>query len=69
SNYSKYYLGKSKQLKRYKVCEKKKELEKEFDKWANSNHKRKGKYGNVINKIYEANKKIGEYNLRTPDLS
>ena len=62
-NYSKYYLGKSKQLKRYKVCEKKKELEKKFDKWANSNNNRKEKYGDVINKIYEANKKIGEYNL------
>ncbi|MBI9036843.1 MAG: S46 family peptidase [Bacteroidales bacterium] len=63
SNYSKYYLGKSKQLKRCKVCEKKKKLENEFDKWANSNHKRKEKYGNVISKIYEANKKLGEYNL------
>lgn len=63
SNYSKYYLGKSKQLKRYDVCEKKKELENEFEKWANSNSKRKEKYGNVIKNISEANKKIGEYNL------
>ncbi len=63
SNYSKYYLGKSKQLKRYKVYDKKKEIEKEFDNWANSNPERNEKYGDVIDKIYEANKKIGEYNL------
>jgi len=63
SNYSKFYLGQSKQLRRFKVYDKKKELEKDFQDWTKTNKKRKEKYGNVINDISESYKQIEKYNL------
>ncbi|MEA3443145.1 MAG: S46 family peptidase [Bacteroidota bacterium] len=59
---SKYaYLGnfwkkdgeETKALKRLKVADQKRDIEKRFDKWANANNERKEKYGNVISDFEE----------------
>ncbi|MCK4664171.1 MAG: S46 family peptidase [Bacteroidales bacterium] len=63
SNLWKYYIGQSKQLKRFKVCKNKKLTEEKFQKWFNSNSQRKSKYGNVLKDINDAYDKIKEYNL------
>jgi hypothetical protein len=47
SNYWKYFIGQTKQLKRMRVADKKREEEKKFDDWANSDAARKSKYGTV----------------------
>lgn len=48
SNYWKYYIGQVKQLQRNKVVEKKKETEKQFDRWVKAAPERQTKYGNVL---------------------
>ncbi|MCD4665445.1 MAG: S46 family peptidase, partial [Bacteroidales bacterium] len=63
SNYSKFYLGQSKQLKRFKVYEKKKELEKDFQEWVNADSDRNLIYGNILHDIDEAYKQIEKYNM------
>jgi len=56
SNYWKYFLGQSTQLVKNKVYDKKKALEDEFSKWANSDRDRQAKYGNALPMIEEAYK-------------
>lgn len=52
SNYWKYFIGQSTQLKNNKVFEKKKKLEIKFQKWADDNDKKK--YQGVVNEIEDA---------------
>ncbi len=63
ANYWKYFIGQTKGLKRLKVSQKKKELENQFAKWANSNSARKEKYGEALSDIQNAYNKIELYNL------
>lgn len=63
SNYWKYFIGQTKSLKRLKVYEKKKELEAEFQKWAETSPERKEKYGNVLKQIEDAYKNLEQYKL------
>lgn len=52
SNYWKYYIGQTKGLKRLNVYEKKKDLENQFNTWAQSDPDGTGQYKDVI-KMYE----------------
>jgi hypothetical protein len=63
ANYWKYFIGQTKGLKRLKVAEKKKELEDEFQKWADANPERQKKYGEALQMIEDAYKNIAKYNL------
>ena len=59
ANYWKYFIGQSKGLKSNHIYEKKKELENQYNKWANANETRKAKYGDalsLIEKYYVDNK-------------
>lgn len=47
SNYWKYFIGQTKQLKRMKVAEKKREDERKFTEWANADITRKSMYGSI----------------------
>lgn len=60
SNYWKYFIGQSKQLKANNVYDKKKKLEDEFEKWVAKDEDRKKLYGNVIKDIKEGNEKVNE---------
>ncbi|MBU0764785.1 MAG: S46 family peptidase [Bacteroidetes bacterium] len=51
ANYWKYFIGQNKGLKRLKVYDKKKELEEEFQAWADQDPERKKKYGDAVNLI------------------
>lgn len=53
ANYWKYFQGQTKGLKRLKVAQKKKDLEDEFQNWANQKEVRKEKYGNALKKLEE----------------
>ncbi len=53
ANYWKYFIGQSRGLKRLKVYDQKKELEDEFQRWADADPARKKKYGNAIQLIEE----------------
>ncbi|MBK7129321.1 MAG: S46 family peptidase [Crocinitomicaceae bacterium] len=48
SNYWKYFIGQTEQLKKNNVYDKKLAIEKEFTNWVNQDEGRKEKYGNVI---------------------
>lgn len=61
SNYWKYYIGQTKQLKQNRIIEKKSQQEDEFMQWVNADNDRKQKYGNVLNNIEEAYKEISKY--------
>lgn len=54
SNYYKYSIGQNKGLAALDVIEKKKDIEKEFLKWANETPERKAKYGSAIDSINSA---------------
>ena len=54
SNYWKYFIGQTKQLKRMRVADKKREEEKKFTDWANADASRKSKYGTVANDLKNA---------------
>ena len=62
SNYWKYFIGQTEQLKRNKVYDKKKAIESEFANWAKAAPERQKKYGNVLADIDDAYKVISEYN-------
>jgi hypothetical protein len=51
SNYWKYFIGQTKQLKRMHVADKKREEEKKYDVWANADASRKAKYGTVTSDL------------------
>ncbi len=63
SNYWKYFIGQTEQLKQNKVKQAKMEEEEEFMAWVNADEQRKAKYGNALNLIDEANATLKEYNL------
>ncbi|MCD4679084.1 MAG: S46 family peptidase [Bacteroidales bacterium] len=54
ANYWKYFIGQTKGLKRLKVYDKKKQIEEDFQKWADADAKRKAKYGESLKYIAEA---------------
>jgi len=54
SNYWKYFIGQTKQLKRMKVAEAKRKLEGEFDAWAAANPDRQKEYGMVTRNLRDA---------------
>jgi hypothetical protein len=54
SNYWKYFIGQTKQLKRMRVADQKKELESKFTGWANADAARKSKYSNVTEDLKNA---------------
>ncbi|MCB2197040.1 MAG: S46 family peptidase [Bacteroidetes bacterium] len=56
SNYWKYDMGQRECLIRYNTIDDKRELEKEFQTWANSDNNLNETYGNVLNIIQEAYK-------------
>ena len=58
SNYWKYFIGQTEQLKNNKVFEKKQTIEKDFSNWVNAKSKRQEKYGNVISDIDQAYDKL-----------
>ncbi len=63
ANYWKYYIGQSKGLKKLKVFEKKQKVEQEFTSWVNADQSRKDKYGDALNYIAEAYKKLDGYQV------
>lgn len=63
SNIWKYYLGLSKQLRRFDVINKKAKEEEEFRRWVEQSAHRKAKYGNVINDIEEVYDKLNGYDV------
>ncbi|MDX1351193.1 MAG: S46 family peptidase, partial [Putridiphycobacter sp.] len=65
SNYWKYFIGQTEQLKRNKVYDKKKAIEADFAAWAKADPVREKKYGKVLAEIDEAYKVISEYNPTT----
>ena len=51
ANYWKYFIGQSKGLKSNHIYDKKKNLETQYDKWANADEARKAKYGDALSLI------------------
>ena len=63
SNYWKYYIGQTEQLKTNKVYERKKKLEDEFTAWLNKDDKRKAKYEGALPAIKEFYIKSDKYEV------
>ncbi|MEI7595580.1 MAG: S46 family peptidase [Bacteroidota bacterium] len=63
SNYWKYYIGQTEQLKNNKVVDKKIAIEKEFSDWINADSKRKEKYGTTLADIESANMELKKFEL------
>jgi hypothetical protein len=63
SNYWKYFIGQTAGLKRLKVYEKKKEIEKNFKKWVSADPDRRQKYGDPVQLIDEGYDKISLINI------
>lgn len=61
SNYWKYFLGQSKQLVKNNVWDKKKKIEDDFVAWANSDAKKRNKYGNVMSTFEDSYKTLDKY--------
>ena len=62
SNYWKYFIGQTEQLKRNKVYDKKIAIEKEFSNWIGQDVSRKKKYGSVLTDMASAYKVMEKYN-------
>ena len=62
SNYWKYFIGQTEQLKRNNVYDKKKAIEADFAAWAKATPERQKKYGSVLADIDNSYKVISEYN-------
>jgi len=63
SNYWKYFMGQTEQLKKNGVLDKKKEIEKQFSDWiAEKESKRGPKYGNVLKDMEDAHKVLDAVN-------
>ncbi|OIP00789.1 MAG: serine protease [Bacteroidetes bacterium CG2_30_33_31] len=60
ANYWKYFIGQSRGLKRLKVYDKKKDIEDNFQIWAESTPERKAVYGDALKMIEEGYKKTSE---------
>lgn len=63
SNYWKFYIGQTKGLKKLDIAGRKKELEDEFQNWANADPNRKEKYGTVVANIASNYQTLRKYNL------
>ncbi|MBL7926426.1 MAG: S46 family peptidase [Bacteroidia bacterium] len=63
SNYWKYYIGQTAQLKRNKVVETKTDLENQFANWANANASRKAQYGNLLSNLNSTYNEMKSYAL------
>lgn len=63
SNYYKYFIGQNKGLQRMRVEEKKHHDEDNFKQWANSDPKRKIKYGTIPDEMEKNYLEIRKYNL------
>ena len=63
SNYWKYFIGQSKQLKKNHVFEKKQAIESDFNEWANSSEANKAKYGEALGLIEKGYKAQEPYVL------
>ncbi len=62
SNYWKYFIGQTEQLKKNKVLDRKKGIEKAFTDWVNAKSKRQQKYGNVLKDIEDAYTELDKIN-------
>lgn len=62
SNYWKYFIGQTEQLKKNKVLAKKLGIEKAFTEWVNEKDKRKQRYGNVLKDMESAYETLEEIN-------
>ncbi|MFK8044649.1 MAG: S46 family peptidase [Crocinitomicaceae bacterium] len=62
SNYWKYFIGQTEQLKRNNVYSKKKAIENSFSNWAKSSPDRQKKYGSVLTDIEESYSVLSKYN-------
>lgn len=63
ANYWKYYQGQTKALKANKVTDIKRQIEADFQAWADATPERKAKYGNVLADQKEAYEAMKEFNL------
>jgi Peptidase S46 len=63
SNYWKYFIGQMKQLNRMKVTDQKRELETQFQQWANGDANRKAEYGSVLNDLQNTYANFRKYGL------
>jgi hypothetical protein len=61
SNYWKFYIGQKKQLRKYNVFDRKKEIENQFMEWVNADNKRKDKYGNLMQTFSDAYDKYNKF--------
>lgn len=62
SNYWKYFIGQTEQLKNNGVWAKKVAIEKSFAEWVEASDKRKAKYGNVLSDMQSAYETLTEIN-------
>jgi hypothetical protein len=63
SNYWKYFIGQMKQLKRMEVPQQKRQLEAQFQQWANADANRKTEYGNVLTDLKNTYSNYRKYGL------
>jgi Peptidase S46 len=63
ANFWKNKVGESRDLKRLKVVDKKKDIEDQFAKWVNADPKRKAKYGTVLQDFADIYKQYRDANL------
>lgn len=78
SNYWKYFIGQQKQLKRMRVSDARREQERKFDAWVNTDPSRKAMYGTVtadLKKTFDEQRKLvltrtylGEAVLQGPEI-
>jgi len=61
SNYWKYFIGQSTQLVKNNVWDKKKAIEDDFAKWANSDAAKREKYGSVLSTFETAHTTLSKY--------
>lgn len=62
SNYWKYFIGQTEQLKKNNVLNKKQIIENKYSKWVNETPEKKAKYGKVLSDIKEAYSVLEKFN-------
>ncbi|MEX1001343.1 MAG: S46 family peptidase [Crocinitomicaceae bacterium] len=62
SNYWKYFIGQTEQLKKNEILQKKKEIEQKFQKWIDEEPEKRAIYQDVMRNIEEAYEVLSEYN-------
>ncbi|MCD6090214.1 MAG: S46 family peptidase [Bacteroidales bacterium] len=63
ANYWKYYQGQTKALKANKVADIKRQIEADFQTWADTDESRKAKYGSVLADFKDAYQAMKEFNM------